>query len=104
MSGCPVILSVAEAIPGPPVSSTDALTVTDCVALTQPAGTMTEGILGPCSAQAPFTHASATPQMLAQAYSHCFLLLQKAPASCPPSGRAMQSLSVAQVPTDGFPL
>src|SRR3954467_4398898 len=104
MSGFPVILRIAEAIPGPPVSSTEAVTITDCAGVTQVCGALTEGILGPCSAQAPFTHASATPQMLAQAYSHCFLLLQKAPASCPPSGRAMQSLSVAQVPTDGFPL
>jgi hypothetical protein len=100
MSGLPAILSVADAIPGPPVSSTDAVTVADCEGRIHPAGMDTDVIRGPCSSHAPFTHASAGAQIDEQAYAQTWSLLQVTPARSPPSGR-VQSAATLHVPSDG---
>jgi hypothetical protein len=102
-SGLPVILSVAEAIPGPPVSSTFAVTVTFAEGNDHAVGATTSLMRGPCSSHTAFTQASAGAQMCPQAYSHRLLLLQKAPASWPPSGNLTQSESTAHFPRSGSP-
>src|SRR6266850_5011390 len=69
MLDAPAILSTAEAIPGPPVSSTTAVTVTDCERGDHVVGAVTDVIRGPCSSQAAFTQASAGAQTVAQGYA-----------------------------------
>src|SRR5882762_3624226 len=97
-SGLPETRRIADAIPGPPVSSTTAVTVTFAEGNAQVVGAETVLMRGPCSSQAAFTQASAGAQICAQAYSHRLLLLQNAPASWPPSGRFTQSVSVEHFP------
>jgi hypothetical protein len=63
----PAILNTADAIPGPPVSSTTAVTVTGIKRGVHVVGAETEVIRGPCSSHAAFTHASAGAQIVAQA-------------------------------------
>ena len=100
MFDAPGILSTAEAIPGPPVSSTTAVTVTCCERGDHVVGAVTDVIRGPCSSHAAFTHASAAAQTVVQGYSQRWSWLQVTPASSPPSGR-VQSAVTLHVPSDG---
>ena len=100
MLDSPAILSTADAIPGPPVSSTTAVTITGSERFDHVVGAVTDVIRGPCSSHAAFTHASAAAQTVVQGYSQRWSWLQVTPASSPPSGR-VQSAVTLHVPSDG---